>query len=251
MFTFIALAIMGFASSCSTSKKNDNSYVPGGKISAHDTIPIFTLQTGPCFGSCSVYAFSMFSGARGTLEKKRFLPGLGKYEMQLDEATFMSFIRELDKAKMMDMPDEYPSYIEDMPMTTVTYKIGDTYKTVKGKENLPVSLRSVQDQVELLMKSPGWVLTEAIEQDQVEQDQQKEYIMSEIRVVPMDGVALPRWIKRYENEGLRLLKRLDEDKNIWLFTWDQDKIKPHKFLSILNKDIDVKSAEFHYTSKTP
>lgn len=208
---------------------------------------IYTLTQGGCFGNCPIYTFEMFADGNVKMDKKKHMSSPGKYEMALDNATTMSLIRDLDKAKFMKMEDEYESMIPDMALTTMSYKKAGELKTVKGKENLPESLRAIQDKVEMIMKSPGWKQTEAYEIS--EEDMPKELIMDELLIQPQEGVSLSRWMLRYKKEGMRLLDRIDEKNRIWLFTWNTNSIPPRKFMSILQKDPDLKSVEFNYVTE--
>ena len=241
LIAFTSLTL--FATACSSSK--DLSENNSGKTQSElDKNPIYTLSQGGCYGECPIYTFELYPDGRATLDKKKHLPSPGKYEMKLDDATTMSIIRDLDKAKFMKLEDEYESQVPDLSLTTMTYVKTGITKTVKGKETLPESLRAIQDKVEMIMKAPGWKVVEIYEEEEDEM-KGKELILTELLIQPNDGIALSRWMRRYKEEGLRLIERVDQENNIWLFSWNTNKVAPRKFISIIQKDPDIKSVEFN------
>lgn len=203
---------------------------------------MYEQMSGPCFGKCPVYHFALAADGMANLEKKRNFAENGRYQMQLDEATTINIISTLDKAKFMTLPDEYESDIPDLPTTTMIYRKGGTTKSVKAKEQLPQDLRDLQDKVELIIKGKGWETLEVYEKEAGE----KEVIEDQVLVQPNDGISLSRWQKRYADYGLRLLTRVDETNNIWLYTWDTTTISSSTMLAYLRKDADLKSAEYNY-----
>lgn len=252
MIKYITVLALGFtllATACKSNKEVIEEVKATQSTTAQSDkgSTLYTLNTGPCFGRCPEYTFTLQDNGLALLDKQKHLPQPGKYEMKLDDATFMGLIRDLDKANIMDMKNEYESEIPDLPLTTMTYRKGDMMKMVKGKENLPQELRAIQDKVEMMIKSPGWKLIEAYEGG--EEAPARELILTEIRVTPNSGVALSRWMRRYSEEGLRLMTRVDKEQNIWLFTWNTDKIAPRKFMARLKEDADLKHVEFNYTEE--
>ena len=227
--------------SCSSSKEVAEA---GPTQSELNSKPIYTLKQGGCYGECPTYTFELYPDGNASLDKQRHLPNPGKYKMKLDNATTMSIIRDLDKAKFMKLQDEYESQLPDMSLTTMTYVKSGVTKTVKGKETLPEALRSIQDKVEMIMKSPGWKVVEIYEEEEDEM-KGKELVLTGLLIQPQEGIALSRWMRRYEEEGMRLIERVDEENNIWLFTWNTTKVAPRKFISIIQKDPDIKSVDFN------
>lgn len=210
---------------------------------------LFEMSTGPCFGKCAVYNLSVKGNGEATLERKRFFSELGVYTMQLPESTMIKIIGAKDQSDFMQLPEKLDSEIPDLQATTFVYHTKKQSKSVWAREQMPKALELLKKHLEGLIADGDWTTVELYEQKPEELDQRK-LIESEILVQIQPGVALPRWQKRFENQGIRLLTRVDKEQNIWLYTYSKQRIEPVEMLQKVKADPDVISAEFNYRLTT-
>ncbi len=208
------------------------------------------LKKGPCFGKCPVYTMSIYNSGLVEFHGKSNTQNLGKFSKQLSPALLDELLLSCNDADILSMQDMYTSQIADLPLITIKYTTDDSTKTVKGKEDRPVKLIALQKKLEDIVSSDNWTLVEAADIDNPgitpPPEDMAELINTEVIIQPADGIRLPNWIKKNkERYGIRLLDRISEDKNYWLITWDQAKGTPDEFLNALQRDPEIKMAQFN------
>ena len=206
-----------------------------------------TLKKGVCFGKCPVYKLEILKGGVVKLDAKNNMNGmLGKYQKKLTKKAYNELLQAFSESNFGQYPTSYKSNIPDLPMVVIGYMTEDTVQLVRGKEERPSSLMQLQYRLEKIAKSKGWDLVEAYDRPAVESRQEKpKYILSELILTPGPGMNLPKWFRSYEEYGVRVLKRISPNENLWLITYDMGKIKPEKLLELLKADPKVRNVEFN------
>jgi hypothetical protein len=241
MKTLIAIILTSFLItfiSCKTSKKAINYNA--------DTI-VFKLKKEACFGKCPIIEMDIYGDYRAELKAKLNYKIIGKYETRLDHETMLILINKFESLNFSDFNNEYNSSIADLPNITIAYNNGKEYKEVKGKENRPVDLMELQFALEKVCDNATWNMLENYDIDVIKNEGKSkvEFIESEIIIEFKPNVILQRWIKSYELQGLRIINPISKDNNIWLFTYDQNKVSAQQIIILLKNDADVANAEYN------
>jgi hypothetical protein len=237
MFPILLVALV-MLSACSGSKKNkvgENSY-------------IYELKRGACFGKCPVFEIKIKEDGTAFLDAKMFNPVNGKLEKKLSKAEFSIVKKLFEEAKLTTLPDEYPTMVADLPITILTQNINGNVKKVKSNEKMPVSYEKAVEMMETLAKSEGWTLIEKYEDTKpvIEpESRENSTIFEEIIIEPNPGIRLPAWFKEMESYGVRLIKKVSTDQNLWLITYDTKTYNPTMMLDVLKNDKSIKNASFN------
>jgi len=228
--------------------KSTKETVEEQKIKEEDRV-FLSLKKGPCFGKCPVFTISIYKSGLAEFHGKAHTGNLGKFKKNISLAQLDDLMLSCEDADILSMLDMYPSQIADLPLITIKYMTDDSTKVVKGKEDRPAKLIAVERKLVDIVNSDGWELVEAANLDagiSPPEDQREELVKTEIIIQPADGIKLPIWIQKNKKRyGIRLLDRISADKNYWLITWDQAKGDPDEFMDKLQRDPDIKMAQFN------
>jgi len=243
-YLLISLGILLFFFACKSTKE----IVEEAK--AEEDRVFITLKKGPCFGNCPVYTLSVYNSGLAEFHGKSHTPNLGKFKKQISQEELDDLVLSCEDADILSMQERYPSQIADLPLITIKYVTDDTTKTVRGKEDRPMKLMALEKKLSEIVESDGWILVEAADLDNAgispPEDQREELEKTEVIIQPADGVKLPIWLqKNKERYGIRLLDRISAEKNYWLITWNQAKGDPDEFMNALQRDPEIKMAQFN------
>jgi hypothetical protein len=234
---FVFYVALMFMSSC-VSNKN--------KVS--DQEYIYELKRGACFGKCPVFELKIRKDGYALLNATLFNPENGKFEKNLTKAEMKEVASLFKKADLQKLPDESATMVADLPMTKLTDNSTGKKKSVKANEKMPEAYENVVTKMETIVKSEGWKLIEKYEDEKpvkeaIVKDQVTVY--DEIIIEPNPGVRLPVWFKEMEAYGVRLIKKIANEQNLWLITYDTKMIEPTLMINLLRKDKSIKFAEFN------
>ncbi|MBT8230167.1 MAG: hypothetical protein KJO50_07890, partial [Bacteroidia bacterium] len=128
-------------------------------------------------------------------------------------------------------------------LITMTYNDGKSIKTVKGKRERPTILHRLQFKLEKIAETEdAWTL---ISEKTVEENKGPKYNKSHIILNLKHGSQLASWFNKMRKEhGVRILKRLSNNEESWLISYNQNKYSPEEMLELLRNDPNVASAEF-------
>lgn len=71
-------------------------------------------------------------------------------------------------------------------------------------------------------------------------------IENEILVILKGSVQPSALEKSFKDFGMKVLRQVSKQANIWLFSFDVNKILPNKMLASVKKSVYVKSAQFNH-----
>jgi len=205
----------------------------------------FSLSKGVCFGSCPVYTLNIFHGGYAVFTGKMHTDKLGQYDKKLSKEEFKRLEKAFDNEEFAEFPDDFNSQIADLPLITIGYHNGKTFRTIKGKEDRPEALMQAQFELEKIVDSDGWNLVKGLEELRKELKPEPTYIYEEVIIEPKRGLLLSKWIEENKDYGVRLIKKIAPNLNYFLIGYDSQKISSKDFLKMLQKDKDIISAEFN------
>lgn len=227
--------------SCKTNKEISNN-----KSFSDDEV-IMYLAKGVCFGRCPTYQLSIYGNGKAAFNGERFTDKLGKYEKQLDNQTFSSLKQAFASSNFETFERSFVSRLPDLPLVTLGYKSADTLQLSAGKERRPEGHEALEALLNDVAESDGWELIEAANVDGMEEGEKSTVQIDKSRVViQIDGVVkLPVWFKTMrDNYGVRILERMDDEKKLWLITYDQKMVSGDILLQELRKDKNIGLAEY-------
>jgi len=210
-----------------------------------------SIERGPCFGKCPVYKMDIYQGGYAVFYGTRFAKKLGKHSKQLDKKTYKELVKKFKSSKFFDFKDEYESLIVDLASVSISYQEKGKRKTVTGKEDRPTKIMELQYALEKIAESDGWTLLEAAKEDSnltieaPKAEPEPVEIKTEIIIQPGPNTKLPIWFRENEKYGLRLIRRISQEENLWLITYDTKNYQPEQMLNILKEDKALNSAQFN------
>lgn len=217
------------------------------KMNSSDDAVLYSMHRGACFGFCPVFDVSILKNGKALLHATRYNKNNGKFEKQLSKSQLKHFQQMYKDVNLRSMPDEFPTMVADLPSTILTDHTLDKPKSVRANEKMPDAYETLVDSFESLAQSDGWILIEKYPDDPSNgrDVRQQETIYDEIIIEPNVGVRLPVWLKEMEAYGVQLIKKIANEQNLWLITFDTKMIEPNLMLHQLKKDKSIKFAEFN------
>lgn len=229
---FATLIVIGF--SCSSKKEVQNDL-------PLDTIQ-FELKKGACFGRCPRYTLSIFPDGKSLFKGVAYSSKIGTFKKQLSSNEIESLTDLFKESNFQSYPDTFPSMIPDLPGIWISYHDGVTSKTVYGKEGRPEQLLKIQAKLEEIANSDNW--NQIIEEDKRTKERNSATMKDRIIIQPEPGKLTNAWLNSYQKFGLAMIKKLSNDLNYYLLTYDVTKISPEEMIARLKKDPIVKLVEF-------
>jgi len=234
----VSILIIGtwVISSCSTKKK---------VVKLDSTTVKYGLSKGACFGTCPVYELSIYEGGKAVLKAKRFMDNLGTQEKMLAPEVYAAIEKAFAKSDFYTHPDEYKSNIQDLPSTTLLYNNGTAEKSIRCKEQMPETLRKLEDLLVAVVKSDGWIMTEPQNESTKPVKPGSNLIKNQLIVQPVSNEITEAWLGKYKANGLKLVKRLSPDLAYFLLEFNTNSITPDDMLAKIKADPNVRLAEFN------
>lgn len=244
--TFILLAVICLTVSCKTSKKvvTDPEDLKNVKVGPDDLV--FKLKKGGCFGTCPVYEFRIYDNKYAEFVGIKHVEKMGTWGKFISEASFDKLKKAFDDGQFTSLEDLYKSNIADMATIRISYHTKDMKKTVTGSRERPEVVHKIQFQMEQIAETDaGWVKLS----DETGQAKEPTVDRTQIIVDIARGNELARWFDEMKNKfSMQILKRLSNNSDSWLVTYDTKDHKPDEVLKYLQSDPVVKSASFKVES---
>lgn len=124
------------------------------------------LERGACRGRCPVYRVELYGNGKIQFDGKKFVDSLGIHTGTTSGASVRSLLATINTSDFGTMDTSYVmgsaacgSYMPDLPMSTVSAKIGATMKTVHydpGCKNAPRSVQTLQKLIDSVAHTSAW-----------------------------------------------------------------------------------------------
>lgn len=235
----LAFAFFAVFQSCKTPKEFS-------ELTKDDVL--ISMTTGACYGSCPIYTLSIYKGGFAHFDGERFTKKEGTWLKKINKKQFDSIVEAFEKSNYTSFQDEYESELADLPTISISYKS----KTVRGKDGRPAEVVDLQSMLYKIVKEEeGWKTYGQTEKSLEKEGMKKvmskpQYNYKEIIVEPQKGHPLSRILAKYRTDyGLRLLKKISPNTNLWLVSYDKSKIEAKKMIEILKREEGIKTASFN------
>jgi len=205
--------------------------------------PSIVYSKGPCFGKCPIFTMTIYNTGLVKFNGRRYTKMDGKHERQLDKATYVKLVKAFQEKRFWRFDDSYGMDLVDAATVTISFSDKDKTKTVKGKSNFPDQLKELALILdELLDDKDAWHMVgkpiKVVEKN-------VEVIENQIIIKIGNGMILSKWLQDYKKYGVRLMKRVGKDNNLWLIRYDKSIINPNDMLKMVQDDEYILNAEFN------
>jgi hypothetical protein len=127
--------------------------------------PVLTLERTACFGSCPIYAVSVYDDGTVVYQGERFVDVTGEQTTQIDPALVQQMVQAFVDAGYFDWNESYTEmFVSDMPsvITSVT-KDGQTHRIERydGDSSAPLLLPFLENWLDLMVNTAQWTGAQA------------------------------------------------------------------------------------------
>lgn len=243
----VAFFVFGILVSCKSTKEVVEASTTVSKVEPKEDLfnvekgdSIMVYSRGACFGNCPVYTLDIFEKGYADYSGRNNTDKMGLWRRSLSKAEMNRIKNAISKSDYLELQNEYPSRIADLPKTVFTFITKDTSKTISAKERMPDELKNLSTILYDIAEAGEWT---AISKDAKEI--KPELIFTEILVQFKKGTHLPSWFKTMKDDGFRLITRIDNEKNIWVIGFDKDKYRGDDAIARVKEDDAVINAEYN------
>lgn len=158
----VSIAVMALAA-CATGTNAGN---------GPNALQSFSVDQGPCFGTCPVYEITVMRGDRYELDGRRFTRTSGQSSGSLEAGAFEALARAVAEIDFRNLPDDMTfmnpqacsgPQVSDMPYFELTARYGEGDKTVRwyqgcnypGMNNFVNRLQDIYEMDRLIRQPRG------------------------------------------------------------------------------------------------
>ncbi len=162
MFRLIFILFAIFAISC---KGKKDTAVSENPVEAEKTVDPrlqdslwVTYERTPCFGTCPVFKFSMYSDGTARYEGKNFVDRMGSYEGRIPKDAFDRIFSTAERLGYYNLEKSYDNVmVTDLPAcyTDIMGKDGKR-KFVNNRYQGPAEIREIYTLLDEIMESIEW-----------------------------------------------------------------------------------------------
>ena len=208
-----------------------------------EVMPVIQMVKNPCFGRCPIYSLTIYNDGKVVYVGQRFTQKMGTYTKQISTEEVAAYLKLFDLMDFWNMDEVYPTQLPDLAKTNMTLFKKDTSKTVTGDNFRPEALLVADKELVTLADSEeGWTLTKAHpDAGKLADDLIKNEIITKFK----PDIDIPDFIESQAHLGLTIKKRVAHNLDLWLLTFDTDKINPDLMLKQLKEAPEILEAEFN------
>ncbi len=233
---FIVLMITLWTGGCKTSKssKADASKV----VMPKETNWVVKYERSPCFGDCPVFVFYLTIDNYGLIDVHHNLMTPGWYYADLDEESVHALILDMEPAEWWREDLSQQPEIADLPGRSIVYKHGDGLRWYAVGGRTSEQSEYIFGIFDKLIDDAQWHPTDLrpVEPNAPEP--------SDVIVQLEEEVDINTWLIKFENFGIRLVKKVAPNLNYFVVTWDRNKRTANDFLQSIKHDPDVVNAQW-------
>ncbi|HJT82480.1 MAG TPA: DUF6438 domain-containing protein [Chthoniobacterales bacterium] len=115
------------------------------------------LRRTACFGTCPVYAVTIFSDGRLRYEGSQFVKVKGIKTKTIPIADFERLVSKINAIHFFELKPAYRGNVTDLPTTIVTVTRGESPKTVEDYLGAPKGLRELEQLIDTVANISVWV----------------------------------------------------------------------------------------------
>ncbi len=203
---------------------------------------LVSLSKSSCFGKCAVYNLTVYNDGLVILEGKANLDKLGVYHTMLNTLEFDKLNHTIQSLNWKIYKPAYLRNIPDLPMSTITYyNIADTGRiTIKSNSTLPAELEDLHKVLMELTNGKNWI--QALKEKEVNA---KDIISNELQIDMDSTLSTSRMEEIFKPYDFKMVNRISQYMNYYLFTFDKDKISPVEMVVLVRRTKGVRLVQFN------
>lgn len=214
---------------------------------------VLGLKKEASSGPFSVYNLYIYPKGYVVYEGLVNVEKYGLYAKKIKKVDIEALKTAFDKSDFFGFKDTYSMPSSDLPVITLIYnKEKNRKKQVVGSIERPKKLMELQLLLEKIAKSEDMVMVEEYEVQKRSENVQEELIVdpdykieSEIIIETLPGTFLAQWLRKYAEYDINLVTKISDELNLWLISYNTQKINPQQMLEKLKADSSIKNAEFN------
>ena len=199
---------------------------------------VLEIEKGPCYQECPVSTLTIYENGTMKFVGEEYSDKEGTFIKSIGQTELRKLVKAFRDANFFSFQSAYRSNIPDLQTVSITFNDGGNSKTVTGKENRPEELMALQNLLDQIADSDGWMFQGG--NDEFEGGGGDEIIVSLVR-----GVNTDEWLGKYKAQNVQLKDALSPTGNYILITFDLEVITPDDMLELIRNDADVIGAEFN------
>jgi len=199
---------------------------------------VMKYQRGPCFGQCPVYALYFLNDSTGLVYVHANLLEPGWYTAPLARSAVREILSLVEPNSWWHEDMSGQPQISDLPLLNLTYLHPDGTRTLTVQKQFSASLSNVFEKLNQLVTESKWVLTDMRPLESPEEPK------TDVIIQLKEGVDIHDWMKKYEQFGIELKKKIAPRQQYYLVKKDPAKGDANDFLQYIKRDEDVIGAEW-------
>ena len=215
---------------------------PNQLLNASNDVPVpFVLKydRGPCFGKCPVYTFYLLADHTALVNSKANLTDTsGWYHASPDQEGIVEILELLEPAEWWTPQLNNEPEIADLPHVSLTYLHPESVRTISIQSNTTPALENVFEKINHIVSNSMWKPT-TIRPMQLTASEPTNVI---VQLKP--GIDINEWMRRYENFGIQLVKRVSPNQQYYVVSKDPLRGASNDFLQYIKIDPDVVDAQW-------
>ena len=120
---------------------------------------IASLKKTECYGHCAVFEFKVFWDGKATLKGEKYIDKIGEFIAEVDTATLKRIKEQGEVLKIIHMQNTYPTnnfFIQDLPMTFISFHNGYRAKLIRNNYDAPKALLEYEQFLEKVIQQLNW-----------------------------------------------------------------------------------------------
>lgn len=126
---------------------------------------LITLERTACFGTCPIYALTIYEDGRVEYVGQDFVTAKGEQTGSITPEKLQELVAAFQNADYFNLQDEYTAPITDLPTTITSFTFDGTTKTIRNYggclDNMlvpaPQALCELENKIDEVTKSAQWV----------------------------------------------------------------------------------------------
>jgi len=195
------------------------------------------MRKSSCFGKCPVYTLKIMDNGRVEYHGVIHTEKMGIYSRMLPVDSFNQITRAIVETNLWQYEDNYNSGATDFPITTITHHRKDSSKVVKGDFERPEAVRQLEKKLIAIADSGEWRQEEML----VPYDAIPGEIIVEL-IPEADEKSLEN---HFADQGLKIKSKIAPNLNLWLYTFEEEKISAGRIGVLIKEYRGVKAVDFN------
>lgn len=200
---------------------------------------VLKYDRSPCFGQCPVYTFYLLNDHTALVySKANLMDTSGWYFAKPDQESIVEILELIEPQEwwLQDLRDQ--PEIADLPAVSLVYHHHAGLRNLSIQSRTSHEFENVFGKLNHLVTESRWKPT-VLRPDEISQQE-----MTNVIVQLKDGVDIRQWMKKFDEYGMHLIKRLSPNQQYYLVAKDPAKGFANDFLQLIKRDPEVIDAQW-------